>query len=73
MFDRILSPEGIIVLLVIALLLFGPSKLPSLGKGLGEAFRGFKDGIKGGGPSDNVDAAKQDTSTKSENVTPQVK
>ncbi|MGC2620285.1 MAG: twin-arginine translocase TatA/TatE family subunit [Acidobacteriaceae bacterium] len=68
MFDRILSPEGIIVLLVIALLLFGPSKLPSLGKGLGEAFRGFKDGIKGG---ENETPAKQEnTAVKSDPVTP---
>jgi hypothetical protein len=43
-----------------------------LGKGLGEAFRGFKEGIKGG-PSDNPDAPKQETATKSESVTPQVK
>ena len=29
----------------IALLLFGPSKLPNLGRSLGEAIRGFKKGI----------------------------
>ena len=37
-------PEMIIVL-VIALVFFGPSKLPSLGKGLGEAIRGFKKAV----------------------------
>ncbi len=37
-------PEMIVVL-VIALVVFGPSKLPSLGKSLGEAIRGFKKGI----------------------------
>jgi sec-independent protein translocase protein TatA len=68
MFDRILSPEGIIVLLVIALLLFGPSKLPSLGKGLGEAFRGFKDGIKGG--ETDTTAKQENTAAKSDPVTP---
>lgn len=67
MFDRILSPEGIIVLLVIALLLFGPSKLPSLGKGLGEAFRGFKDGIKG---EPETPAKQENTSVKSDPVVP---
>ncbi len=35
----------IILVGAIALLLFGPSKLPSLGKSLGEAIRGFKRGI----------------------------
>ena len=37
-------PELIIVL-VIALVLFGPSRLPSVGKGIGEAIRGFKKGL----------------------------
>jgi sec-independent protein translocase protein TatA len=37
-------PE-IIVVLVIAVVVFGPSKLPSLGKSVGEAIRGFKKGI----------------------------
>ena len=35
----------ILVVLVIVMLLFGPSKLPGLGKALGEAIRGFKDGM----------------------------
>ena len=47
MFDNLFKPEHLMIILVIALLIFGPSKLPGLGKGLGEAFRGFKDGIKG--------------------------
>ena len=34
-------PE-LIVIFVVALLVFGPSKLPELGKSLGEAIRGFK-------------------------------
>lgn len=38
-------PE-LMVILVIALLVFGPSKLPSLGKSLGEAIRGFKKGLE---------------------------
>lgn len=37
-------PE-LMVVLVIALIFFGPSKLPSVGKSLGEAIRGFKKGI----------------------------
>jgi sec-independent protein translocase protein TatA len=40
-------PEMIIVL-VIALVFFGPSKLPSIGKSLGEAIRGFKKGVADG-------------------------
>jgi sec-independent protein translocase protein TatA len=38
-------PE-LIVIFVVALLIFGPSKLPSLGKSLGEAIRGFKKALE---------------------------
>jgi sec-independent protein translocase protein TatA len=34
-------PE-LVVVLVIALVFFGPNKLPAMGKSLGEAIRGFK-------------------------------
>jgi sec-independent protein translocase protein TatA len=43
------------IILVIVLVIFGPSKLPGLGKGLGEAIRGFKKGL-------NEDSPTQDTS-----------
>jgi sec-independent protein translocase protein TatA len=39
-------PE-ILVILLIALLLFGPKKVPELGASLGKAIRGFKEGLKG--------------------------
>ena len=35
-----------LVVVAIALLLFGPKKLPELGKSLAEGIRGFKDGMK---------------------------
>jgi len=44
---ELLQPTHLIVILVVALLIFGPSKLPGLGKGLGEGIKGFKEGIKG--------------------------
>jgi sec-independent protein translocase protein TatA len=61
MLDNLLKPEHLLLILAIALLIFGPTKLPGLGKGLGEAFRGFKDGIKG-----TPDSEKQETTAKSE-------
>jgi len=37
----------ILVVLAVALLVFGGRKLPELGKGLGEGLKGFKEGLKG--------------------------
>lgn len=36
-----------IIIIVIALLLFGPKKLPELGKAVGKSFREFKNGMSG--------------------------
>ncbi|MGE0103482.1 MAG: twin-arginine translocase TatA/TatE family subunit [Blastocatellales bacterium] len=40
-----LGPTELIIVLVILLLLFGGSRLPSLAKGLGESIRSFKAGV----------------------------
>jgi len=40
-------PE-MMVILVIALIIFGPNKLPQLGEGLGKAIKGFKQGMRDG-------------------------
>jgi sec-independent protein translocase protein TatA len=47
MIGKLGMPE-LLVILGIALLIFGPSKLADLGKGLGEGIRGFKSAISGG-------------------------
>jgi sec-independent protein translocase protein TatA len=48
MIEDLLQPRHLLVILAIALFLFGPKKLPELGKGLAEGIRSFKDGLKGG-------------------------
>ncbi|HKD83321.1 MAG TPA: twin-arginine translocase TatA/TatE family subunit [Terriglobales bacterium] len=45
MLDNLFQPTHLLVILFIALLVFGPKKLPELGKGLGEAIRGFKESM----------------------------
>jgi sec-independent protein translocase protein TatA len=42
-----IGPLEIIVLLVIVLVIFGPKRLPELGKGLGKGMREFKDSVTG--------------------------
>jgi sec-independent protein translocase protein TatA len=45
MFEGLLQPMHLLVILGVALLMFGPKKLPELGKGLGEGIRGFRKAI----------------------------
>lgn len=45
---ELLSPWHILLIVGIALLIFGPSKFASLGKGLGEGIRNFKSAVKEG-------------------------
>ena len=47
MFEGLFQPLHLIVIFIIALVVFGPKKLPELGKGLGEAIRGFKKALDG--------------------------
>ncbi len=49
----------ILVVLVLALLFFGPSKLPALGSSLGEAIRGFKRGLNAVDEEEPTAAAKK--------------
>lgn len=42
-----LGIQELVVILVIVVLLFGSSRLPELGSGLGKAIRGFKDSLSG--------------------------
>jgi len=46
MFEGLFQPMHLLVIFGIALLVFGPKKLPELGKGLGEGIRGFKSAMK---------------------------
>lgn len=45
-----LGPTELIVILVIALLVLGPKKLPEVGKSLGKGMREFKDSLSGANP-----------------------
>jgi sec-independent protein translocase protein TatA len=41
-----LQPTHLIIILVVALLIFGPSRLPEIGKALGKTIREFQSGVK---------------------------
>ena len=57
MFD--ISPIQIIIVLAIALLIFGPKRLPDMGRNLGRGIRDFKSGITG----DDADLRHADAAT----------
>ena len=46
MLEGLFQPMHLLVIFFIALLVFGPKKLPELGKGLGEGIRALKEGMK---------------------------
>jgi len=46
--EGLFQPMHLLVILAIAVLVFGPKKLPELGKGLGQAIREFKDSLRTG-------------------------
>jgi sec-independent protein translocase protein TatA len=50
MIEDLLQPRHLLVILFIAILFFGPQKLPELGKGLAQGIRSFKDSFKEIGP-----------------------
>jgi sec-independent protein translocase protein TatA len=59
MFEGIFQPMHLLVIFFIALLVFGPKKLPELGKGIGEGIRSLKEGMKDAPP----EQAKSTTNT----------
>jgi sec-independent protein translocase protein TatA len=52
-------PE-LIVILVVALVLFGAKRLPEIGKSLGRAISSFKEGMKEGEKGDEPPSDKKD-------------
>ena len=51
-----IGPASLVLILIIALIIFGPGKLPGVGKALGESVSGFKKGLNG-----DTDEKKEET------------
>ena len=66
-----IGPTELIIVLVIVLLIFGPKRLPGLGKQLGSGMREFKDSISGksGRDDDDDDDERADTEAKNRRKT----
>ena len=55
-----LGPMEIGIIVIVALVIFGPKKLPGLGKSMGEAIKGFKKGINDEDEIDVTDSVKKE-------------
>jgi len=66
MFEGLFQPLHLIVIFIIALVVFGPKKLPDLGKGLGEAIRGFKKALDGDELNDKQSQSRETEKKKIE-------
>lgn len=55
MLEGLLQPMHLVLILGIAVLIFGPKKLPELGRGLGEGIRGFRGAIADGKEKDKTE------------------
>ena len=64
MFEGLFQPMHLLVIIGLALLVFGPKKLPELGKGIGEGIRGFKAAIR----ADEENTAITETSASDQKV-----
>ena len=60
-----LGMQELLIILAIALVIFGPSKLPQIGSGLGKAIRDFKKGVSS---DDSEDDVKEDKDGKSKDL-----
>jgi sec-independent protein translocase protein TatA len=54
--------QELVIILVIALVIFGPTKLPQIGSGLGKAIRDFRKSVSGDDPEDATKEAKKEIS-----------
>jgi sec-independent protein translocase protein TatA len=57
--EGLFQPMHLLVILLVGVLLFGPKKIPELGKGLGEGIRGFKDALKSAADAPEAPAPAQ--------------
>jgi sec-independent protein translocase protein TatA len=64
MFEGLLQPMHLLVIFLIALVVFGPRRLPELGKGLGEAILGFKNSLTGAGSAPPAPATRGDDASR---------
>jgi len=64
MFGQLFQPMHLLLVLVIALLVFGPGKLPQLGASIGKSIRELRKGLDGDSSGQSSTTASQSTETR---------
>jgi sec-independent protein translocase protein TatA len=62
---ELFTPTHLLLIAIVALILFGPKRLPELGKGLGEGIRALKEGMKEQPPAQASNDSSKKPETKS--------
>jgi len=65
-----LGPVEIGLIVLVIFLLFGASRLPKLGKSMGQSIRGFKSGLQEDAPVDDKESAEKSDTAKLEKGDP---
>jgi sec-independent protein translocase protein TatA len=61
-----IGPMELVIVLVIALVILGPKRLPEAGKAVGKGMREFKDSLSGGSKDDDLETSHLPTATHAE-------
>ncbi len=64
MFEGLMQPMHLIIILVIVLIIFGPGKIPEVGNSIGKAIRGFKQAMNEPEKKSEDDAKKINNQAK---------
>ena len=64
--EGLFQPMHLLVIFIIALFIFGPKRLPELGKGLGDGIRALKEGLREqpAAPTSTTAAEKEKSTTE---------
>ncbi len=69
MFEGLLQPMHLLLILVIVLIIFGPGKLPQIGAGLGKSIREFKKAMEGEDEKKELSSGSKSEAVKEEKKT----
>ena len=65
--EGLFQPMHLLIILIIVLIIFGPSKLAGLGKGMGEGIKNFKDAMRNDDQNKPTPPANTSTTSTTEN------